>query len=91
MEYEADPRQVERLLEEVELASEGVKGVVTPSIKPLRHQIAGETPLPEHLHTQFRGHAARANYLASDRPDRQHAAKKPVAGWRNPQNRPLPG
>ena len=34
VEYEADPRQVERLLEEMNLDSEGVKGVVTPGQQP---------------------------------------------------------
>ena len=32
IEYEADPRQVERLLEEIELEGDGVKGVVTPGV-----------------------------------------------------------
>ena len=39
IEYEADPRQVERFLEEIELGGEGVTGVVTPSTKPLQHQV----------------------------------------------------
>ena len=33
LKYEADPRQAEKLLEELELAGEGVKGVVAPEVK----------------------------------------------------------
>ena len=61
IQYEADPRQVERLLDEMELAADGVKGVVTPSVKPLPHQVAEELPLTEDQHTRFRALAARAN------------------------------
>ena len=57
-------------------AGEGVEGVVTPSVKPLQHQIADEAPLPEAQHTRFRGFAARANSLAADRPDIIYAAKE---------------
>ena len=39
IEYEADPRQVEKLLAEVELDGSEVKGCATPSAKPLAHQI----------------------------------------------------
>ena len=39
LEYEADPRPVEKLLEEMELSGEGVKRVVTTGTKPLPHQI----------------------------------------------------
>ena len=45
LEYEADPRQVERLLAEVEL--DGANGAATPGVKPLEHQIAEERELPE--------------------------------------------
>ena len=75
-EYEADPRQVERLLEEIDLVGEGVKGVGTPSVKPLPHQVAEEKELPESEHTKFRGLAARANYLAADRVDIIYPAKE---------------
>ena len=80
LEYEADPRQVEKLLEEIELEGDGVKGAVTPSVKPLQHQIAAEAPLPEQQHTRFRALAARANYLAADRVDVIYAAKE-VCGF----------
>ena len=35
LEYEADPRQVEKLLEDLEMQGEGVNSVCTPSTKPL--------------------------------------------------------
>ena len=38
VEYEADPRQGEKLLEEIDLAGDGVKGVVTPGVKTNKHQ-----------------------------------------------------
>ena len=61
LEYEADPRQVERLLEETELEGEGVKGVVTPGVKVLAHEAQAEVPLPDSEVTRFRALAARAN------------------------------
>ena len=76
IEHEADPRQVEKLLEELELEGEGVKGVVTPGVKVGAHQLLEESTLPEREHTKFRALAARANYLAADRPDIIFAAKE---------------
>ena len=69
VEYEADPRQAEKLLEELELAGEGVKGVVTPGQKIPAHQVRDEQELPEDQHTHFRALAARATFLAADSPD----------------------
>ena len=60
LEYDADPRQVERLLEEMELEGEGVKEVVTPGLKVLAHQVEKEEPLPASEVTRFRALAARA-------------------------------
>ena len=37
IEYEADPRQAERLIADLDLAGPGVKGVPTPGVKPLSH------------------------------------------------------
>jgi hypothetical protein len=76
IEHEADPRQVERLLEGLELEGEGVKGVVTPGVKVTAHQLLGEVEMAEREHTRFRGLAARANYLSADRPDIIFAAKE---------------
>ena len=52
IEYEADPRQVEKLLREIEL--EGANGAVTPGVKALSHQVEAETDLPEKEFTRFR-------------------------------------
>ena len=76
IEYKAGPRQVEKLLEAMELDGEGVKGVATPGVKPLAHQVQDEKQLPVENHTRFSALAARANYLAADRPDMIYAAKE---------------
>ena len=78
VEYEADPRQVERLLEELELEGDGVNGVLTPGVKLQASQVQREKILPEDQHTRFRALAARANFLAADRPDGVMFAAKEV-------------
>jgi histone deacetylase 1/2 len=74
IEYEADPRQVEKLLRDIEL--EGANGAVTPGVKVLSHQVESENDLPEKEFTRFRALAARANDLAADRIDVLYAAKE---------------
>ena len=49
-------------------------------MKALGHQIQAEKVLPESEHTRFRALAARANYLAADRPDIIFAAKEVCRG-----------
>ena len=78
LEYEADPRQSEKLIEECGMT--GVNTVATPGVPLSLDQVERDPPLPAHLHTAFRGSAARANYLAADRPDCQFAAKE-VCRW----------
>ena len=73
IEYEADPRQVEKSLQEIEL--EGANGAAPPGQKVLAHQLEAEVELPERDFTRFRALAARANYLAADRIDVLYAAK----------------
>jgi hypothetical protein len=75
LEYEADPRQAERLLEGLGL-DEDCKSTATPGIKPLVDQLVEDTSLPTSAYTGFRGQAARANYLAADRINLQFAAKE---------------
>ena len=75
IEYEAESRQVEKLISELQLEGEAVKGVVTPGVKVLSHQVQSETAFPESEHTRLRGLAARANLLAADRPDIVYSAK----------------
>ena len=74
IEYEADPRQGEKLLEGLKLDGPGCKAVATPGQKLSIEQLVGDKSLPDL--TFFRALAARANYLAQDRPDLQFAAKE---------------
>ena len=74
IQYEADPRQVEKLLREIEF--EGANGAVTPGQKILSHQAESEIDLPERVFTRFRALAVRANDLAAHRIDALHTAKE---------------
>ena len=78
VEYEADPRQAERLIAECGL--EGSGSLSTPGVKPTFQQLELDKELPPRLWTAFRGAAARANYLAADRLDGQFACKE-VCRW----------
>ena len=73
IEYEADLRQVERLIAECGL--EGANGYATPSVKAIFGELKEDGDLLQSLHTAFRGAAARANYLAMDRIDCQYASE----------------
>ena len=75
LEYEADPRQAERLLEGLGL-DEKCNKTATPGLRALVEQLVEDKPLPTSEITGFRGQAARANYLAADRIDLQFAAKE---------------
>ena len=59
IEYEADPRQVERLIAECGL--EGANGMATPGVKATFRELEDDADLPRTLHTAFRGAAARGN------------------------------
>jgi hypothetical protein len=78
VEYEADPRQAEKLI--LECGLEGANSVATPGLKETSTQVTADHELQKDLHTAFRAAAARANYLAADRPDAQFAAKE-VCRW----------
>ena len=78
IEYEADPRQSERLISECGL--DGSKGVATPGVKSTFTELEADTELSAKTHTAFRGSAARGNYLAADRIDAQFACKE-VCRW----------
>ena len=75
MEYEADPRQGEKLLESLGLDN-GCKATATPGLKPVIEMLKDDKLLSRDSHTMFRALAARANYLAQDRIDLQFAAKE---------------
>ena len=73
-------------MEELDLEGEGVKGVVTPGVKVDTRQAQSETELEASWHTFFRGMAARANFLAADRPDIIFAAKEICRFMAKPTN-----
>ena len=75
IEYEADPRQSERLLEGLGLDA-GCNPTATPGLKAIVEQLKEDKLLGTDNHTKFRALAARANYLAQDRIDIQFAAKE---------------
>jgi len=78
IEYEADPRQAEKLVAECGLT--GSNSVATPGVKESSSQVSEDTALEERLQTPYRSTAARANYLAADRPDIQYSAKE-ICRW----------
>ena len=82
VEYEADPRQVERLVAECGL--QGANPLTTPGVKPTFAELEQDQPLPPHLATPFRGAAARGNYLGPDRVDAQFACKEVCRWMSNP-------
>ena len=73
LEYEADPRQVERLIAECGL--EGANVVATPSVKASFKELESDQELRPEMHTAFRAAAARSNYIAADRLDAQFPCK----------------
>ena len=83
IEYEADPRQVEKLVEALDL--KGANSVVPPGLKPLPEQLEADKPLSQGEHTNFRGLAARGNYLSADRPRFSMLRRRAVGGWPTPQ------
>ena len=75
IEYEADPRQAEKLLEGLSL-DDACKARATPGQKPIVDNLKNDKALSVEDHTMFRALAARANYLAQDRIDLQFSAKE---------------
>ena len=78
IEYEADPRQAERLITDCGL--DGCKPMATPGVKSTFAELEADEPLPEQMHTAFRGASARGNYLSADRLD-AHFACKEICRW----------
>ena len=74
IEYEADPRQAERLVEECGLTGSNSMG--TPGSKSSFQEHEADKPLEAAMTTPFRGSAARSNYLSADRCDLQFGAKE---------------
>ena len=84
IEYEADPRLVERFVEQVGL--EGANGAATPGAKVASHEIVNEVDMPQSEWTKFRGAAALANFLSADRPDITYSAKEVCRFMSRPTN-----
>ena len=82
--HEADPRLVERLVEQVGL--EGANGAATPGAKIGAHEITTETDLPQSEWTRCWGAAASANFLPEDRPDMTYSAKEICRFMSRPTN-----
>ncbi len=78
IEYEADPRQAERLMAECGL--DGCKSMTTPGVQPTFRELEEDQELQQRLHTAFRGASARGNYLSADRVDCQFACKE-ICRW----------
>ncbi len=78
LEYEADPRQAEKIIGDLDL--EGAKTVGSPGVKITSDMSSKDEPLEEGKHTAFRSVAARGNYLAADRPDIQFGCKE-ICRW----------
>ena len=57
---------------------------MTPGVKVTAPQLQAEQQLPVGQHALFRALAARANYLAADRPDIMYAAKEICRLMANP-------
>ena len=90
LEYEADPRQAEKLLRDLKLDGEGVKSASTPGVEFTKEQVDADKALEASKTSPYRAVAARANDLASDRPDAQVAGKEAcrcMSGCRNAQHR----
>ena len=81
--YEADQRHAELIIKAMNL--EGAKGVSSPGEdeKPWKEEELKEL-LSSHEATKYRAVAARANYLALDRPDIQFATKEVCRGMSSP-------
>ena len=82
-EYEADQRHGEIIAKTLKLESS--RAVSTPGEdgKPWLEEEEGK-PLENTLATEYRALAARANYLAADRPDIQYATKEICRGMASP-------
>jgi hypothetical protein len=78
LEYECDPRQVEKLISDCGL--DGCKPMATPGVRASFSELEADVALPQHLHTAFRGAAARGNYLSADRLD-AHFGCKEICRW----------
>jgi len=74
--YEADTKHVDEILKYFNLNDES-RILVVPFVRETKEELAREdAELPPDIATEFRGLAARANYLSLDRVDIQYATKE---------------
>ena len=78
LEYEADPRQVEKLVAECGMAA--TNSVAIPGIRLAFSEPEKDQELPVRFHSAFRGGSGTTLYLAADRPG-CHFAAKGVCRW----------
>ena len=71
LEYEADPRQAESLLQDRGLEG-GVRSAGAPGVEPRQRQSEGDVAFAGQ--TKYRAIAARAKHLSADLPDVQYSA-----------------
>ena len=81
-EIEADPRHAELLVEQMGL--EKGKAIATPGADGGEPQQDDEMALETHEVREYRGLAARGNYLGADRPDIQFAVKEACRDMSDP-------
>ena len=84
LEYEADPRQAEKLIQECGLRDANT--VATPGLRASFEETENDPLLEPSLHTAFRGAAARANYLPRTGLTASSPRRKSADGW--PLQRP---
>ena len=89
LEIEADPRQAEKLLRDLKLDGENVKAAASPGVRATREQLEGDAALEASKCTPYRAVVARANYLASDRPELQLSSKEVCRRMSAPTDLPL--
>ena len=79
---EADPRHAELLAEELQIE----KGLATPGVEDREDQ-DDDAPLDSNWGSRYRSLVARANYLATDRPDIAFAVKELCKSMSSPTTR----
>ena len=79
--FEADPKHVRDILFYFKFDSTS-KVLRAPIVKETKEEVTEEeVELGPYVATEFRGLAARANYLSLDRPDIQFATKEYAGKW----------
>ena len=76
LEMEADHRQAEKLLRDLKLNGEGVEAAASPGARATREHVESDSLLESSKCTPYRAVVARANCLASDRPELQFSTKQ---------------